>query len=124
MNVDLITAALWFGFGAFSYKMVALLMDYGRNVMLVQRTVLGLLLMLKYYDKVFQGEKQKIVEKIKEDSPELTASHKLLDLTLDVWRLQSVRAIKNYLPPKLQSIATFKSWDEAMKFIDKIEKGL
>ena len=80
--------------------------------------------MLKYYDKVFQSEKDKILEKIKEDIPEASASHKLLDLSLDAWRFQSIRSIKNYLPQKLQHFANFNNWDEAMRYLNKIEKGL
>ena len=92
--------------------------------MIIQQTVIGILLMLKYYDKVFQSEKDKILEKMKEDIPEASASHKLLDLSLDAWRFQSIRSIKNYLPQKLQHFANFNNWDEAMRYLNKIEKGL
>ena len=69
MDTELIMAALWFILGAMSYKLVAYLMNYGRAALMIQHTVFGLLLMLKYYDKVFQAEKDKIVQKVKEDAP-------------------------------------------------------
>tara|TARA_R110002020_G_scaffold66563_19_gene175017 strand:- start:3410 stop:3790 length:381 start_codon:yes stop_codon:yes gene_type:complete len=124
MEASLLEAALWFGMGVLSYKLMAYLVGYGRSAAMIQKTIFGLLLMLKYYDKVFQSEKDKIVAKIKEENPDATASHKLLDLTLEAWRFQSVRSIKKYLPPNLQGLAAFKDWDEAMRFIDKIEKGI
>lgn len=124
MDTQLILAAFWFLFGIMSYRIVSYLMGYGRSVLIIQQTVVGMLLMLKYYDKVFQSEKEKILEKIKEDLPNATASHKLVDLSLEAWRFQSVRAIKNYLPQRLQHLADFKSWDEAMRYLHKIEKGL
>jgi len=124
VDTELIMAALWFALGAMSYKLVAYLMNYGRSALMIQHTVFGLLLMLKYYDKVFQAEKDKIVQKVKEDAPEATATHKLLDLTLEAWRFQSIRSIKNYLPKKLQPLVSFKSWDEAMRYLNKTEKGL
>ena len=124
MDSEFIMAAFWFVFGALSFQLASYLLNLGRSILMVQQTVFGLLLMLKYYDKVFQGEKEKIIKKIKEDNPGSAASHKLLDLTLDAWRLQSVRSIKNYLPKKLQPLIRFDNWDQAMKFLDKVEKGL
>jgi len=124
MDTQLIMAALWFGLGVLSYRLLSYLMDYGRSALMVQHTIFGLLLMLKYYDRVFQGEKEKIIKKMKEDNPEAAASHKLLDLTLDAWRLQSVRSIKNYLPKKLQPLAHFNTWNDAMQYLNKVEKGL
>jgi len=124
MDTQLIMSALWFALGAVSYRTMSYLMSYGRSAIIVQQTIVGVLLMLKYYDKVFQSERDKILEKIKQDIPEATASHKLIDLSLDAWRFQSIRSIKNYLPQKLQHFASFNNWDEAMRYLNKIEKGL
>ena len=124
MDAQLIMSALWFAIGAVSYRIISYLISYGRSAIIVQQTIVGVLLMLKYYDKVFESERDKILEKIKQDIPEATASHKLIDLSLDAWRFQSIRSIKNYLPQKLQHFANFNNWDEAMRYLNKIEKGL
>ena len=124
MDAQFLMSAFWFILGVISYRTVSYLISYGRSAMIIQQTVIGILLMLKYYDKVFQSEKDKILEKMKEDIPEAIASHKLLDLSLDAWRFQSIRSIKNYLPQKLQHFANFNNWDEAMRYLNKIEKGL
>tara|TARA_R110002073_G_scaffold226842_3_gene387589 strand:- start:658 stop:1041 length:384 start_codon:yes stop_codon:yes gene_type:complete len=124
MDAQFLMSAFWFILGVISYRTVSYLISYGRSAMIIQQTVIGILLMLKYYDKVFQSEKDKILEKMKEDIPEASASHKLLDLSLDAWRFQSIRSIKNYLPQKLQHFANFNNWDEAMRYLNKIEKGL
>lgn len=124
MDAQIVMSAFWFILGVISYRTVSYLISYGRSAIIVQQTIIGVLLMLKYYDKVFQSEKDKILEKIKEDIPEASASHKLLDLSLDAWRFQSIRSIKNYLPQKLQHFANFNNWDEAMRYLNKIEKGL
>lgn len=124
MDAQLIVSALWFAIGAVSYRIISYLISYGRSAIIVQQTIVGVLLMLKYYDKVFESERDKILEKIKQDIPEATASHKLIDLSLDAWRFQSIRSIKNYLPQKLQHFANFNNWDEAMRYLNKIEKGL
>ena len=124
MDAQIVMSAFWFILGVISYRTVSYLISYGRSAMIIQQTVIGILLMLKYYDKVFQSEKDKILEKMKEDIPEASASHKLLDLSLDAWRFQSIRSIKNYLPQKLQHFANFNNWDEAMRYLNKIEKGL
>ena len=63
MDTQLILAAFWFLFGIISYRIVSYMMGYGRSVLIIQQTVVGMLLMLKYYDKVFQAEKEKILEK-------------------------------------------------------------
>jgi len=124
MDAQLIMSALWFAIGAVSYRIISYLISYGRSAIIVQQTIVGVLLMLKYYNKVFESERDKILEKIKQDIPEATASHKLIDLSLDAWRFQSIRSIKNYLPQKLQHFANFNNWDEAMRYLNKIEKGL
>ena len=124
MDAQLIMSALWFAIGAVSYRIISYLISYGRSAIIVQQTIVGVLLMLKYYNKVFESERDKILEKIKQDIPEATASHKLIDLSLDAWRFQSIRSIKNYLPQKLQHFANFNNWDEAMRYLSKIEKGL
>ena len=69
MDSEFIMAAFWFVFGALSFQLASYLLNLGSSILMVQQTVFGLLLMLKYYDKVFQGEKEKIIKKIKEDNP-------------------------------------------------------
>ena len=66
MDSEFIMAAFWFVFGALSFQLASYLLNLGRSILMVQQTVFGLLLMLKYYDKVFQGEKEKIINQEKE----------------------------------------------------------
>ena len=49
---------------------------------------------------------------------------KVWDLTLELWRNQSIRAIKSRLPLKVRRAFRFNNWKEAMHFLNKFEQRM
>ena len=123
MDTSLISAALWFGIGALSYKIISYLMGYAKLALLAHQTVLGLLYMLRFYNRAFEEDKEKFIN-LENEKGERKDTDALWDLTLEVWRTSSVRMIRNSLPAKMRGIARFNTWKEAMRYLEKHEKHL
>jgi len=126
MDSGLIEAALWFGIGALAYRLVSYLVGYARIILLTQETVVNLLFMLRFYDRAFTEDKkvfkQYLVTEQKDALPENI--DKVWDLTLELWRNQSIRAIKSRLPLKVRRAFRFNNWKEAMHFLNKFEQRM
>ncbi len=125
MDSELLTALLWFGLGTLSYRLVSYLIGYTRNLLMIQKTVVGLLFMLKYYNECLESDSELLVNSIKSKNADGgQQTEKLVNLSLEIWRTQSIRSIKNYVPPQLAHFVSFNTWKEAMHFLRKYESRM
>ena len=122
MDDSLLTAALWFALGAFSYRLGSYIVGYTRSALLAQQTILGILYMLRYYNLAFEEDKEKFIE-VQKDKGTREELEALWNLTIEVWRVQNIKMIKNSLPRSLRGAIRFNTWKEAMQFLDKHEKN-
>lgn len=123
MDIELLTAALWFGLGVFSYRLISYLMGYAKLTVLAHHTVLGLLYMLRFHNQAFEEDKERFI-KLEEKKGDREDVENLWALTLEVWRTSNIRMIRNGLPANLRGIARFSNWKEAMQYLEKHEKHL
>jgi len=122
MDGGMLMAAFWFVLGAVGYKMMSAMLGYARMLTLSHQTIVGLLTLLRFYAERFEETNSKMVQdrrdEGKENVEELDA---LVTTAVKVWKEQTVRAIPHFLPPKIRRVYSFRSWDDAMRFLTKYE---
>ena len=122
MDGGMLMAAFWFILGAVGYKMGSALMGYARMLNLSHQTIIGLLMLLRFYSERFEETNIKMAEdRRREGKEKVEEIDALVTTAVKLWKEQTIRAIPQFLPPKIRRVYTFKSWDDAMRFLTKYE---
>ena len=118
--------ALGFCCGLFASIFVARFLEVVHTWRLVQETLLYLLMMLAKIeeDVAFLGELKRKQMHLAEFTPAQIRNFEEADQrTLTNWKDSVILSIVKRAPPHFRSMLPFKTWNEAMKFMNNALKG-
>jgi|TARA_Y100000310_G_scaffold233051_1_gene235898 hypothetical protein len=122
----MIFVVLGFGAGLFSTILVSRLLEVVHTWKMVQQTVAHLLVMcLKIVEDVaFLSElKKKQMRDANFTSAQIREFQEVDEQTLTNWKDSVILSLVSRSPPHFQSMLPFKTWNEAMKFMNKALPG-
>jgi len=119
--------ALWFFGGAIAFQILSRLFKAGQLVRLSIDVAASLLVLAASVHEDIYFAREIKYKKLEEDGvigDDLELIKALDERTTQAWRQGVVFKFRNSLPESLKSIFAFKTWDEAMAFMQKnIKRG-
>jgi len=119
--MDMLYCALWFVAGAFSYRIVSRLMQYGAMLhMYTQVLICSLAILRMTEDNIItaQQKRREAETKAGESKESIAKNDNIESKAMVLWRELSITTIINLTPSPLRPAIKFKNWRQAMNFLD------
>ncbi len=123
---QVVDSALWFFLGCISYRVISSLVLSARSLLMMEHTVLNCLNVLSYCDSMYGSFSKMKHEFMKKNKPSEQEYDEIdADNTLrDTWRFMAIYSIINSCPARLRGAIKFNDWDSAIKYLNKVQKGI
>jgi len=119
--MEMLYSMLWFIAGAFSYRIISRLMQYGAMLhMYAQTLVCSLAILRMTEDNIITAQQKRREAEIKAgvSKESIAESDTVESKALVLWRELSITTIINLTPHALRPAIKFKNWRQAMNFLD------
>ncbi len=124
--MEMLYSLLWFIGGAFSYRVVSRLMQYGSMIHLYTQTLVCSLAVLRMTEDniiTAQQKRRETESKAGMSKEEIAKNDEIESKAIAIWRELSITTIINLTPAALRPAIKFKNWRQAMNFLDSSIKS-
>ena len=124
MEVSTIEVFFWYCLGVVCCLGVTRLLKYGSLHNLYNQAIVGILNLAYMVDqeaKAMEEYRYKIIREISGDNSDLIISAD--ERAKEVWRYMIIQTIVGLTPPHLRSGLQFKTWEQAVRLIEKNRNG-
>ncbi len=123
--MEMLYSLLWFIGGAFSYRIISRLLQYGAMLHMYTQTLVCSLAILRMTEDNIMTAQQKRREaeaKAGMSKESIAENDNVESKAVAIWRELSITTIINLTPHALRPAIKFKNWRQAMNFLDSTIK--